>query len=210
MEEHRLKSMPEEYDQELFNDIFKKTEALRQRLAWQIDLNKFKGIERSDILAWFDIKFVFAFQKYHLEKTDPEILKAHIIKSLQFYKNRILRKAYSKENEAMANSQNIDDLYDLKLEDNYEYNDEDISIVKEFIKSHLTSIAYDVFLIQIYPPEYILCRIKPTQLHRIPANLIAEYLGISEDEVIKYRKNIKKIIELAKIQFKNYISNFGI
>lgn len=198
MEEHRLKEMPTGYDQRLFEDIFNKTSKLRNKLSNEISLDRFPGMERKDIKSWFNVKFIYAFQKYYPIHKDPEILKAHIIQSIQLFKCRILRKAYSKQNEIMMESIAIDDCqeaYDIQLE---QEDDSGIKLVLMNLNKKLNTGDFNVLLAQLYPPEYILHRIKPTQLNRIPAELIGEYFSMSIEEVHSTRKRIRKAIEDSK------------
>ena len=77
MEEHRLTTMKEGYDEKLFNDLYEKVKPLKRKLASTISTSKL-GISYDDILSWFDIKFIFVFNKY-FENKEPEVLKGFII-----------------------------------------------------------------------------------------------------------------------------------
>src|SRR5687768_15620783 len=92
MEESRLKPMIEEYDREIFNDYYQRTAALRKKLASQIDHRRF-GVDQEEIESWFTVKFIYAFNKYYHEKKDT--LLGYLIKSMQLFKCRVLRKAYT-------------------------------------------------------------------------------------------------------------------
>jgi len=73
MEEHRLTKMKDNYDEKLFNDIYEKVQPLKRKLASTISTSKL-GVEYEDILSWFDIKFIFVFNKY-FDTKPPDILK---------------------------------------------------------------------------------------------------------------------------------------
>ena len=95
MEIHRLKPMKEGYSVQLFNDLYKQTSKLRKKLASQIDYRRY-GVTPDIIESWFDDKFIYVFNK-HFDNKDTDVLKGFIINSLQVFKYRVLRGAYSKE-----------------------------------------------------------------------------------------------------------------
>lgn len=202
MEEHRLTPMKKGYDQKLFEELYLNTKALRKKLVSEIDHKRF-GVEPKDIESWFSVKFIHAFNRYFGEK-EPNLLKAHIIKSLQFFKNRILRSAYSQKNQVNNNCVDIQELYDLKepiIE--YEYNEREffLNLALEFMKNTLSENAYKVLQVELNPPLYILDRLKEKEsTTKIPSNLIADYLGFKEGKslVNRCRKEIEGAILLAK------------
>jgi hypothetical protein len=206
MEEHRLTPMQPGYDKELFNELYENTKALRKKLVSEIDHKRF-GVEPKDIESWFTVKFIHAFNRYFGEK-EPNILKAHIIKSLQFFKNRILRSAYSQKNQVNNNCIDIESLYNLKeplIE--YEYNEREffVKLALEFMKNNLSENAYRVLEVELHPPLYILDRLKDKEsTTKIPSNLIADYLGFKEGKslVNKCRKEIEGAILMAKDEIK--------
>lgn len=207
MEESRLKPMQEGYDQELFLEIYESTQNLRRKLTSQIDPKRF-GVDRDEIMSWFDVKFLHAFNKYFGQKT-PGILKAHIIRSLQFFKNRILRHSYSLKNSVNNNCVDITELYDLQEPSvEYEYDERDffLNIALEFMKSHLSEQAFIVLKVELKPPLYILERLGNASTAKIPSNLISDYLGMGTDreaisQVNSLRKEIKNVMETAQDYF---------
>ncbi len=203
MEEHRLKGIDfTEFDPEVYKSIYEQTAALRSSLAYNIDERRF-GVEKQDIQSWFNSKFIFIYNKYHAEST-PDELKARIINGLQYFKNRILRKAYTKEAEARTSMTDISELYDNPTySSGEEVSDRELQVaqVKRFMKSKLSSEAYDVFLTQTYPPDYIIEKLKanPKQIHRVPKEVLAEYFDISIKLLDKYLKEIRACIRIARL-----------
>lgn len=209
MEENRLTPMGD-YDPQLFNDLYKATDGLRRKLAYQIDARRF-GVDYREILSWFDVKFIFVFNKYFKDK-EPEELKAHLIKSLQFFKNRILRKGYSKSN--IHNSMiDIEEVYSLKeTQVEYEYDEREffLKLVMEFMDESLSEEAYRVLEIELNPPLFILSELSRSQhsTSKIPSSMIADYLGwgLSREAICKVdslRREIKNAITYARSYFKN-------
>lgn len=206
MEESRLKPMQEGYDQELFLEIYESTHNLRRKLTSQIDPKRF-GVDRDEIMSWFDVKFLHAFNRYFGQKS-PGILKAHIIRSLQFFKNRILRHSYSQKNSVNNNCIDITELYALKepiVE--YEYDEREffLGIATEFMRNHLSEQAFIVLQVELKPPLYILERLGNASTAKIPSNLISDYLGMGTDresirQINALRKEIKNVMETAKDQ----------
>lgn len=207
MEENRLTPMGK-YDPRVFKSIYKDTEKLRKKLAYQIDHRRF-GVDYQEILSWFDVKFIFVFNKYY-PTTTPEELKAHIIKSLQFFKNRILRKAYSKSN--IHNS--MSPIEDIEMHDNFkvdiEFSDRE-TLLKEamsFLRKSLSQEAYYILQIELHPPLYILRELQEKSNTKIPSLVIADYLGwgTSAEAVSRvdyFRKEAKAALSQARMYFQN-------
>lgn len=203
MEEHRLTPMGD-YDPQVFNEIYKATEQLRKKLAWQIDSRKY-GVDYKEILSWFDVKFLFAFNKYFPVK-EKEELKAHVIQALQFFKNRILRKGYSKSN--IYNSMvDIEIVYNLKeTQIDFEYDEQQFFLNKAmtFLKDQLSQEAYQVLQVEITPPLYIIQQLANQDKYtttKIPSSMISDYLGWGVDGIKKVddlRSQIKKGINIAR------------
>ena len=212
MEEHRLKEMPMDYDSELFNSLLKDTEKLRNKLAYGIDHRRF-GVEHEDIVSGFNTRCIYCFTKYYPEKNNPEELKAYIINSLSMFKSRILRNAYSVKSQARSSTVDIQELYnydDLLVEEEKQ-EDERVYKVKIFFKSRLTKPAYDLWLAQIYPPDWIIDQLidTPKQIHRVPKEILADYFDISVEQVEKLRKEIRSITKQAKVEFSLYASSLN-
>jgi len=211
MEENRLRPMPSNYDLKLFVDIYKKTGQLRKKLAWQIDPNRF-GVDYKEVLSWFDVKFIHTFSKYH-DKKDPELLKAYIISSLQFFKQRILRFSYSQKAQ-IHNTVDVEDMGNLSVEEpKIDDNKTLLNLSLGVLKSKLSRDAYGVLMIELNPPLYIVACLtdQGKSLTKIPSQLIAGYLGWNEKEGIKKvgicREEIRNAIVEAKEYFlaKDYV-----
>lgn len=211
MEENRLTKMVEGYDKDLFDQIYKDTSALRKKLTYQIDAKRF-GVDADEIHSWFDVKFIFAFNKYYESKT-PELLKAHIISSLMFFKQRILRFSYSQKAQ-VHNTISLEDYAahnpDVILVD-FEYAESQVLLneAKRVMNNLLSPTAYKIFNIELNPPLWIIDQLSEqnkTTATKIPSSLIAEYLGWSNTEdstkkVNQLRKEIREAIEHTKEHF---------
>lgn len=213
MEENRLTPMGE-YDPKLFNELYKSTSQLRKKLAYQIDSRRL-GVDYQEILSWFDVKFIFVFNKY-VKTHEKEELKAHLIKALQFFKNRILRKAYSKSN--IHNSMiDIEEVYSLKethIEHEYDERQLFLGLIMEFMENSLSSEAYRILEIELNPPLFILNELSKTNYSttKIPSSIIADYLGwgISKEAVQRVeslRKELRQAINEARMYFNNVHAN---
>lgn len=206
MEEHRLRVMADDYNPELFNRLHKETAKLRNKLASEISLSRFPGMELKDIKSWFDIKFLYTYQKYQPIYNDkPNILLGNIIKSLQLFKCRILRHAYNKDIDSILGTFSLDssiEQQDWAEENDVWYSEDLMTKVYEDLKHELSQEAYNILMAQIYPPDYILDRISIKQKNNIPSRLLAEYFGVSQDDIAYYRKHIRKAINRLSIKYK--------
>jgi len=206
MEENRLKVM-ESYDSGLFNKIYTSVTPLKRKLASQIDSRRF-GVDREEVLSWFDVKILFVFQKYH-KRYSPDILLGMTINAMKCFKCRILRKAYT-----VQFSQSILE-YDVDLHDLPDH-DEDLKdhyskVLKDFMRKTLSDDAYILWDLQMNPPPYILRKLKKKgidSIHKIPADIILRYFDLKLCPQ-SYRfydllcNEIKFAIKLAKMEFRN-------
>lgn len=197
-ESHRLKCMPENYDKALFNQLYKETRELRQKLAFEIDSRKF-GVDHKEVLAWFDVKFIYAFNKYY----GDERLKGFIINTLRTFKLRVVKNSYQNKFQIHVNAIDINDAYDLCIEE--EGPSETSSLFKEvekYFRDRLSIMAYTIWEIELNPPPYILKHFKnQTRIPKLPDELVEDYLGISQQELRNYRAEIKEVTALAKKYF---------
>lgn len=214
MEEHRLKPMPANYDVKLFNELHKNTEGLRISLAKKIDCRRF-GLEFEDILSWFDIKFIYAFTKYY-EKYPPNILKGHIIKSLQMFAFRIMREAYLGKNAIYSNSiviEEIEYFENLVSSSDEETPHEYIKLqpVLDYLKTKLSDNAFLILDIQLSLPNFILEKLEgpnKKQFNSIPNELLANYLGLPDDKkCLSYIAGLKSEIRGAIDSAREYFSS---
>jgi len=202
METHRLKPMPEGYDTQLFNQLYKSTEKLRNKLVFEIDHRRF-GVEPQDIKAWFDIKFIYVFTKYSSKHSNPEILKAHLLSSLQLFKCRILRKAYTQEGLHYLSNVGLEDSpetgYLIDSGDSEEYR-EKLEVVLDFFKGELSRQAYDVLMLKLYPPQFITEKLSTHKnLSKISPELISEFFDMPMNIVKRCLKDIKEATSKARI-----------
>lgn len=208
MELHRLKPMPDGYDQKLFNELYAKTRNLRESLIYQIDESRF-GVTKEEIRSWFDDKFIFVFSKY-FGKMEPPILLGYLINSLKTFKLKVLRRSYQLNNSINLNTIGVEDLSMFNsLEDSKDENSELLfNLAMEFLQNNLSYEAWVLLNIQLNPPLFISSKLK-NESSKIPGNLILEFLGEEVNtrnlEAIKIlRKEINKAIETAQVFFQNY------
>lgn len=212
MENHRLKPMVDGYDVKVFNQLYKNTERLRKKLAFEIDPRRF-GVDYKLILSWFDDKFIYAFNRYY-ETKDPETLKGYIINSLKTFKYRILKEAYAPKNLQYRNAIDItsDDYFEhLIHEPKFEEDSEEsalLQIARDFIRTHISDDAYLIFEIQLCPPIYILDRIDSESKrarNNLPNDVIADYLGLPIcEKVLNYIQELKREINQAISEARDY------
>lgn len=206
MEEQRLKPMAPNYDEQKFNRLFKRTEGLRRKLTGQIDCKRF-GVESKDILSWFSVKFIYAYNKYY--EHEEGVLLGHLIKSLELFKFRILRKAYTQK---MSQSLTVpfDPIHEVSLVEETESPDYYYTKFMNFIKGSISDNSYIIMETQFNPPPYILRRLKEEgieNIHKIPDAILCEYFSIeTSKEGLKFitscKKEIKEGIEKAKGYFR--------
>lgn len=207
MEEQRLRPMVENYNPQLFNTIYQKTEGLRRKLASGIDHRRF-GVDNDEILSWFTVKFIFAYNKY-VHQYDEDVLLGHMIKAMQFFKIRIIKAAYtvkySQTIVEFVGNENLE-VYD-PLNDHREYY---YQKMVTFMKANLSDNAYMLLQLQLNPPPYIINRVKEKPkggIHKIPDQLIAEYFDLGScRKALKYIDSLEKEIEqytlIARHHFK--------
>jgi hypothetical protein len=207
MEEHRLQPMKEGYDERIFNQIYKDTNQLRKKLAYDIDARRF-GVDYNEVLSWFDVKFIYTFNKYYGEMPNDR-LKGYIINSLQTFKYRILRMSYS--NKVVLN--NTVDISDPKNSDLFKMEEESsddlyLSIALSYLKQQLSKDAFFLLELILNPPHYIIHKLNEGEcndLNKIPNSLIAEYLN-QEEITPSYIDNLKKEIRKATRNCKNFFN----
>jgi hypothetical protein len=209
MEEHRLKEMGI-YNIPLFNRLYKQMIPLKRKLASNIQYQKL-GLEYSDLLSAFDIKFIFAFQKYE-GTMNEDLLQGHIIKALQFYRNRILREIYKEKNSAVkveiTDATEYDfNLIDQELEDSKSYQ---LEVATRYVNNMLSSDARLVFMVELNPPAYIINKLQEQgrrMINHIPAILICEYLNWPKTQtqinrVSELRREIRYSVNKARQHFR--------
>ncbi len=201
MEESRLKPMVE-HDPRIFNDLYAKVIPLKRKLASEIDYRRF-GVDYEELLSWFDVKFIYVFNKYY--DKERERLLGYIINALKLFKCRILRAAYTNKFSQQITSLSYEVIEDIPDEETTQI----IGSVKEFIKLHVSENAYEYFLITLYPPPYILNqleRLSITHKTKIPDEVVLDYYDIRNlNEGYRWLKSwkleIKRATELARVYF---------
>lgn len=208
MEENRLKPMREGYDEKLFNTLYAKTKALRRKLTSEIDYRRF-GVDYYEVLSWFDVKFIFIFNKYWGTMTD-DILLGHLIKGMQFFKCRILRSAYTiKHTQFILSVEDVLEIAQEEVDNPWEDKREEmVNEVLTFLKKNLSENAYSLLDIKLNPPPYIQKRLTEEGIksfNKIPNSLFMEYfeLGISSESK-KFLDDLNKEIIQATILAKSH------
>ena len=206
MEIHRLKPMKENYDESLFNKLYKETEQLRNYLTFQIDSRRY-GVTPDIIKSWFDDKFIWVFNKYYGDITNDQ-LKGRIINSLKTFKFRMLRKAYSKyniyNNEVRLEGEH--NLINIIPMDN-EISDHELflEMALKYLKKNLCDDAFLVLELDLNPPPYIMDRCSVNT--KIPAKLIAEYLDLEPDQdAVSYIRDLRSEVDYWVHQAKEYFN----
>lgn len=216
-ESHRLKEMPSGYDKALFNQYYNETKELRQKLAYGIDSRKF-GVDYYEILSWFDVKFLHAFNRYY---GSPQ-LKGFIIRALQTYKTRIIKNSYQ-EKHLINNSMDITAMYSLDNGD-----DEDVvgmeladgevedgvqaqvDRLKIYFKQRLSHDAYLLWEFNTFPPAYTLQQ-KESPSAKLTDEDAIDFFDLPNDchEYLKaLKKEIRDITKQAKEYFRYKASNY--
>lgn len=153
---HRVKEFTQ-YDPQQFNRLFKKVRPLITRLVYNID-NKRLNVTKDVIESYFHDKFMYVYMRYHDEYDEDKLLST-LIKSLSIFKNKLLRQAYTEDAEINQSMSKLEDLFDNNKEDLGNY-DEDkirrdqIELVWEYMKKHLSSDAFLIFEVIMDPPPY--------------------------------------------------------
>lgn len=207
---HRLRSFDQDYDPDLFNKLYKSMKPLMRRLASQVDCRRF-NVTPDIILSYFSDKFIYVFNKYHKEY-DEEHLKAALLSSLQTFKNRLLRNAYSKDAEYNLSMASLEDLFDDSkelIDDSEEemIKEEQLKVLYAYMKEKLSPDAYLLFEILNNPPEFFRERMKTDNSH-ISASLILEFFEIPKTKdnatwIGYMRDDIKFWLDKAKEDLQN-------
>lgn len=183
MEESRLKPMDPDYDPKLFNRLYKKTESLRRSLCAGVDSKRF-GVDYFEVLSWFDVKFVYTFNKYHKELDEGPLL-GHLIKAMQMFKFRILRAAYTQKYSQFIIG--VDDIFSVGAsipDDSTDLKNERLETALSFLKGYISENAYIILELELFPPPYIQKRIIESgkkNFNKIPDSIILDYLGLANN-----------------------------
>lgn len=189
---HRLKTMQENYDQQMFLRLYKVCKPVIRNLTKQIDYKRY-NLTPDIISSYFWDKMLYVFNKYY-GTCSEEHLKARILASLSTFKNKLLRSAYGEQAEYNQALFKLDDLFDndKELEDDSEEEkakSEMLEMMYDYMKEHLSMDAYMIFEVLLTPPPYIKERIKENG--RITNGLLVEFFDMP-----KTNSSVKYISEL--------------
>lgn len=205
---HRIKEFTD-YNRDQFEKLYKLCRPLVRNLSRSIDSRRF-NVSQDIIQSYFWDKFLYVYNKYQ-HKYDEERLKATLLTSLQVFKNKLLRNAYTKQAEFNRELTSLDILFDNNKEylddtEDTEYKQELSDRFNQFMMDNLTPDEYLVFRIELDPPPFFTERIiqshgKLSILHlvdffELPRN------GKSQTILTNMRKHIKETLEKAKKEFK--------
>lgn len=190
---HRLKPM-QDYDEAMFNRLYKVCKPVIRNLTKQIDYKRF-NLTPDIISSYFWDKMLFVFNKYY-GTCSEEHLKARILSSLATFKNKLLRFAYGEIAEYNQNLFKLEDLFDndKELEDDDEEvkaKEEMLELLYKYMKEKLSPDAYMVFEVLLTPPPYIKERIKDGE--RITNIMLVEFFDMP-----RTTKSVKYIGELKQ------------
>lgn len=194
---HRLKPM-QDYDEAMFNRLYKVCKPVIRNLTKQIDYKRF-NLTPDIISSYFWDKMLFVFNKYY-GTCSENVLKARILSSLATFKNKLLRFAYGEVAEYNQNLFKLEDLFDndKELEDDEEETkakEDMLELLYDYMKANLSSDAYMLFEVLVTPPPYIKERMPKSG--RITNILLVEFFDMP-----RTKNSIKYISELkADIQY---------
>lgn len=194
---HRLKTMQENYDQQMFLRLYKVCKPVIRNLTKQIDYKRY-NLTPDIISSYFWDKMLYVFNKYY-GTCSEEHLKARILASLSTFKNKLLRSAYGEQAEYNQSLFKLDDLFDndKELEDDSEEEkakSEMLEMMYNYMKEHLSIDAYMIFEVLLTPPPYIKERIKENG--RITNLLLAEFFDMPKtNSSVKYISELRSDIQ---------------
>lgn len=194
---HRLKTMQENYDQQMFLRLYKVCKPVIRNLTKQIDYKRY-NLTPDIISSYFWDKMLYVFNKYY-GTCSEEHLKARILASLSTFKNKLLRSAYGEQAEYNQSLFKLDDLFDndKELEDDSEEEkakSEMLEMMYSYMKGHLSIDAYMVFEVLLTPPPYIKERIKDSG--RITNLLLVEFFDMPKtNSSVKYISELRSDIQ---------------
>lgn len=194
---HRLKTMQENYDQQMFLRLYKVCKPVIRNLTKQIDYKRY-NLTPDIISSYFWDKMLYVFNKYY-GTCSEEHLKARILASLSTFKNKLLRSAYGEQAEYNQSLFKLDDLFDndKELEDDSEEEkakSEMLEMMYDYMKEHLSIDAYMIFEVLLTPPPYIKERIKENG--RITNPLLVEFFDMPKtNSSVKYISELRSDIQ---------------
>ena len=194
---HRLKTMQENYDQQMFLRLYRVCKPVIRNLTKQIDYKRY-NLTPDIISSYFWDKMLYVFNKYY-GTCSEEHLKARILASLSTFKNKLLRSAYGEQAEYNQALFKLDDLFDndKELEDDSEEEkakSEMLDMMYNYMKEHLSMDAYMIFEVLLTPPPYIKERVKDNG--RITNLLLVEFFDMPKtNSSVKYISELRSDIQ---------------
>lgn len=156
---HRLTRLPEDFDIELFNKMYRITRPVIRNLVRQIDCRRF-NLTPDIVASYFDDKLLFVFNKYYGTCSEDH-LQANILRALSMYKNKLLRGAYGERAEYNQGLTSMEDLFDnsKELEDDSEEvrdKEEHMKMIEDYMRQHLSPDAFLIFQLTMDPPDILI------------------------------------------------------
>lgn len=205
---HRLKEFGE-YDRDQFDRLYKVCKPLVRNLSRNIDCKRY-NVSRDIIQSYFWDKFMFVYSKYH-QKYDEERLKATLLSSLQTYKNKLLRNAYTPQAEFNQELTSFEVLYDGSKEfhddtDETRYKEDLSKRFHQFMKDNLTDDEYLLFITELNPPPFFKERMEESH-GKLSILHIIDYFELPRDrksqtKISEMRHNIKNTLKRAGQELK--------
>lgn len=212
---HRIKEFTH-YNREEFERMYKICKPLIRKLSKNVDSRRF-NVSQDIIQSYFWDKFLYVYNKYQDIYTEDR-LKATLITSLQIFKNKLLRNAYTKQAEFNQELTSLEELFDNSKEDKDDNQQEFDNIIEnesgenkfsimfhEYMREKLTPDEYLLFVTELDPPMFLKERMKEAHGKLSTLNLI-EYFELpktqrASDYISNMRTHIKNTIKEAKEYF---------
>lgn len=194
---HRLKTMQENYDQQMFLRLYKVCKPVIRNLTKQIDYKRY-NLTPDIISSYFWDKMLYVFNKYY-GTCSEEHLKARILASLSTFKNKLLRSAYGEQAEYNQSLFKLDDLFDndKELEDDSEQEkakSEMLDMMYKYMKDKLSPDAYLLFEVLLTPPPFIKERLGDST--RITNIMLIEFFEMPKtNDSMRYISELRQDIQ---------------
>ena len=194
---HRLKTMQENYDQQMFLRLYKVCKPVIRNLTKQIDYKRY-NLTPDIISSYFWDKMLYVFNKYY-GTCSEEHLKARILASLSTFKNKLLRSAYGEQAEYNQSLFKLDDLFDndKELEDDSEEEkakSEMLDMMYKYMKDKLSPDAYLLFEVLLTPPPFIKERLGDST--RITNIMLIEFFEMPKtNDSMRYISELRQDIQ---------------
>jgi len=205
---HRLKEFGD-YDREMFERLYKVCKPLIRSLSRNIDCKRY-NVSRDIIQSYFWDKFMYVFNKYQTQYSE-ERLKATLLSSLQTFKNKLLRNAYTQQAEFNQELTSFEVLYDNSkelLDDSEEtrYKEDLSRRFHQYLQDNLTPDEYLLFKIELNPPLFFKERMEESH-GKLSILHIIDYFELPRDRksqnmISEMRTHIKDTLNRAGQELK--------